>query len=143
MATPTRWRPFGPVARFAAASGFEDRFDGLSPGPLLREFGNPVPALRIDMRQDESSCRVKVDLRGARKEHIQVSIEGNQVRVEAEVKREGHRRQVHADRYAGKSCRASGLAQEVDVDKSGAQYDDAVLTLPEKGNGQARRLAIV
>ena len=147
MTMLTRWNPFRSVARFDPNSDFEDMFRGLSLRPFLRELENSVPDLRIDVQEDEKNYCVKIDVPGAKKDDIQVSIDGNQVRVEAEIKSEEtheDRKQVHTERYVGKSYRAFGLPQEVDADKSEAQYDDGVLTLtlPKKNNGQAKRIAI-
>lgn len=147
MTTLTRWSPFRTMARFDPTGDFEDLFRGLSLRPLVRELENTVSDLRMDVQEDDKNYRVKIDVPGAKKDDIQVSIDGNQVTVEAEVKREETRedqKQIHTERYVGKSYRAFSLPQEVDHDKCEAQYDDGVLTLtlPKKGNGQAKRLAI-
>lgn len=147
MTTLTRWNPFRTAARFDPTTDFEDLFRSLSLRPLAREMENAVADLRMDVQEDDTAYRVKVDVPGAKKEDIQVSVEGNQVTIEAESRREEtreDRKQIHTERYVGKSYRAFGLPQEVDSDKCKAQYDDGVLTLtlPKKGNGQAKRLAI-
>lgn len=147
MTMLTRWNPFRSAARFDLTSDFEDLFRGLSLRPLLRELENAAPDLRIDVQEDEKNYCVKIDVPGAKKDDIQVSIDGNQVCVEAEIKTENtheDRKQVHTERYVGKTYRAFGLPQEVDADKSEAQYDDGVLTLtlPKKNNGNAKRVAI-
>lgn len=147
MTMLTRWNPFRSVARFDPNSDFEDLFRGLSLRPFLRELEKSVPDLRIDVQEDEKNYRVKIDVPGAKKDDIQVSIDGKLVRVEAEIKSEEtheDRKQVHTERYVGKSYREFGLPQEVDADKSEAQYDDGVLTLtlPKKNGGHAKRIAV-
>ena len=147
MTTLTRWNPFRTAARFDPTADFEDLFRSLSLRPLVREMENAVADLRIDVQEDDTAYRVKIDVPGARKEDIQVSVEGNQVTIEAESKREEpreNRKQIDTERYVGKSYRAFGLPQEVDSDKCEAQYENGVLmlTLPKKRNGQGKRLAI-
>lgn len=147
MTMLTRWNPFRTATRFDPATDFEDLFRGLSLRPLVRELENAVSDLRMDVQEDDKAYRVEVDVPGAKKEDIQVTVEGNQVTVEADIKREEtreDRKQIHTERYVGKSYRAFGLPQEVDSDKCEAQYDDGVLTLtlPKKSNGQSKRVAI-
>lgn len=147
MTMLTRWNTFRSVARFDPSGDFEDLFRGLSLRPFLRELESSAPDLRIDVQEDEKNYRVKIDVPGAKKDDIQVSIDGNQVRVEAEIKSEEtheDRKQVYTERYVGKSYRTFGLPQEVDADNSEAQYDGGVLTLtlPKKSNDQAKRIAI-
>ena len=147
MTTLTRWNPFRTAARFDPTADLEDLFRTLSLRPLVREMENAVADLRMDVQEDETAYRVEVDVPGAKKEDIQVSVEGNQVTIEAEVKREQtreDRKQLHTERYIGKSYRAFGLPQEVDSDKCEAQYEGGVLTLtlPKKGSGQGKRLTI-
>ena len=147
MTMLTRWNPFRTMARFDPARDFDEISRGLSLWPLMKELETTVPDLRIDVQEDETDYRVKVDAPGVKKDDIQVFVEGNQVKIEADFKREEtnqDRKQVHTERYVGKTYRAFGLPQEIDAEKSEAQYDNGVLTLtlPKKNSGQEKRVAI-
>jgi len=147
MTTLTRWNPFRTMGRFDPASDLEEMLRVFSLRPLMKELDNAAPELRIDVQEDGNTYRVKVDVPGVSKDDIQVFLEGNQVRIEAEFKREDtgeNRQQVYAERCVGKSFRAFGLPHEIDADKSEAHHDGGVLTLtlPKKNSGQQKRLAI-
>jgi HSP20 family protein len=84
---------------------------------------------------------------GVRKEDIDVSVQGSQVAIRAEIKREstgGRGKKIHSERFTGEAFRAFDLPQEVDAAAAKAEYDGGVLTLtlPKKDGGTARRLQI-
>jgi HSP20 family protein len=146
MSMLTRWNPFRQPGRFDPVTDIDDLFRGFNLRPFLREIEN-APEMRLDVNEDDKAYRVTVDIPGVKKEDIEVSVEGNQVSIQAESKREESRisgKELHNERYIGRSYRAFTLPQEVDRDKCEAQYDSGVLTLtlPKKSNGQAKRLPI-
>ena len=53
-------------------------------------------------------------------------------------------KEIHRERFAGKSFRTFSLPLEVDSGKAEARYDGGVLnlTLPKKGSTQAKRISI-
>ncbi len=75
-------------------------------------------------------------------------IEGNQVTIGAEVKRETERkdgeRVLHAERYVGSAFRSFTLPAELDEAASGAKYENGVLelTLAKKPALAGRKLTI-
>jgi HSP20 family protein len=77
-----------------------------------------------------------------------VSIEGNQVSISAEARREKEEKQgekvLRTERYYGKLYRSFTLGQDVDQESASARYENGVLelTLPKKAAAQQRRLAI-
>lgn len=82
-----------------------------------------------------------------RKEHIDVNVQGNQVVISAEVKREQNKereRQVYSERYEGRAFRSFSLPVEVDSDAAKAECDGGVLrlTLPKKVGNGGKRLPI-
>ncbi|NZA27845.1 Hsp20/alpha crystallin family protein [Luteimonas sp. SJ-92] len=148
MSTLTRWNPFRTLSRFdPAPGGLDDLFRGMSLRPLLREFENAAVDMRMDVQEADKAYQVSVEVPGAKKEDIEISVEGSQVSIQAEVRgeeiREDHR-QVHTERYAGRSTRSFTLPQEIDVEGCTAQYEDGILrlTLPKKANGAATRIAV-
>jgi HSP20 family protein len=139
MANVTRWDPF------------EDSFDDLVKGFFLRpmrfEQQDPV-RVKVDVKEDPTSHTVLAEIPGVKKEDIQVSIDGNQVAVSAEVKRQKEEKQgektVRTERYYGKVYRQFALAQDVDQEKAQAKYENGVLELrlPKKAASSTRTLTV-
>jgi len=140
--------PFQQIMRF---DPFRD-FEGFTPSwPRLRKMfeGMPVePTIKLDVTEDDKAFHVKADLPGVKKEDISVEVEGNQVSVTAEVKRETEEKKgekvVHTERYYGKQFRSFTLGNDIDRDKVEAKFSEGVLelTLPKNSTTPASRIAI-
>jgi HSP20 family protein len=91
MTALQRWNPFRSMARFDPVSDFEDLIRGSGLRPLLRE-SEVAPELRMDVAEDDKAYIVKAEIPGVEKKDIDVSIEGNQVAISAEVRREAGER---------------------------------------------------
>jgi HSP20 family protein len=82
------------------------------------------------------------------KDDIQVSIEGNQVSIGAEVKREAEtkdgERVLRTERYSGSVYRSFTLPVEIDEAASHARYENGVLelTLTKKPAAAGRKLTV-
>lgn len=146
MSLPTRWNPF---RQFAHQESFPDFPD------LLRDFGmRGFPRdmersldMRLDVKEDDKTYFVTVDLPGVKKGDIDVSVEGNQVAISAETRREKSRdteKEIYRERYEGKVYRSFSLPGDVDATKCGATYDGGILslTLPKKNGGSARHILV-
>ena len=102
----------------------------------------------MDVTEDDGAYTVRAELPGVQKEDINVTIEGNQVAITAEVKHDQQDKQgekvLRSERYFGKVYRAFGLAQDVDEASAQAKYNAGVLELrlPKKTVVSARKLAI-
>ena len=102
----------------------------------------------MDVKEDEKAFIVHAEVPGVKKEDIHVSVDGNQVSITAEVKREKEERQgekvLRSERYYGKVYRSFTLGQEVDQDGASARYENGVLelTLPKKAASAQRRLTV-
>nr|WP_305775477.1 Hsp20 family protein [Ferrovum sp.] len=46
------------------------------------------PQIKLDVSEDDKAYKVKAEIPGVKKENIQVSIEGNQISISAETKKE-------------------------------------------------------
>lgn len=145
MANLTRWSPFKTLSRLEQ-SPFEDLFNGFGLRPRWSEL--ETPEMRIDVTENDRSYAVKAEIPGVNKDDIDVSIEGNQVSISAEIKRETKKkeddRDICTERYYGQIYRSFGLPAEVDNTKASAHYENGVLTLdlPKKGNGHGRKLTV-
>ena len=99
------------------------------------------------MAEDDKAYHVKAELPGVKKDDINVEIDGNQVSLTAELKRETEERKgnlVHSERYYGMVSRSFTLPAEVDEKATVAKYKDGVLdlTLPKKTGSSTSRIAI-
>ena len=128
-----------------AESGIDD---------LFRGFFRPVrvekaPAsIKMDVTEQNGAYLVKAEIPGVGKDDIQVSIEGNQVTIGAEVKREKDvkdgERVLRSERYYGSVYRGFTLPVEVDEAASEAKYENGVLQLKlvKKPANTGRKLTV-
>lgn len=111
---------------------FDDAFRSFM-RPYRWEAAAEVPAIRIDVTESDAAYVVKADLPGMRKEDIHVEIEGAQVMISAETKKEvapvREGRVLRSERTAGFASRVFTLGFEIDRSKATAVYLDGVLTL--------------
>jgi HSP20 family protein len=121
---------------------------------LFRGFFRPVrveksPAtIKMDVTEQDNAYLVKAEIPGVGKEDIQVAIEGNQVTIGAEVKREKDvkdgERVLRSERYYGSVYRGFTLPVEVDEAASNAKYENGVLELKlaKKAPQAGRKLTV-
>ncbi|HYD34351.1 MAG TPA: Hsp20 family protein [Methylophilaceae bacterium] len=143
MASLTRFDPFS----VNALDPFEDVLNGFfRPVSLLRE--NSHPQIKMDVRENENSYIVHAEIPGVDKENIHVTIDGSQVSLNAEIRRENETKQgeraLRSERYYGKLSRTFVLENEVDETQAEAHYKNGVLelVLPKKTQTSAKKLTI-
>ena len=147
MSLPTRSNPLMQLARLSPLSEMEDLLRSMGRrSTYSREFENAME-MRLDIAEDDAGYTVDIDIPGVRKEDIEVSVEGNQVAVRAEIGRElsqGKGKELYSERYSGQAFRNFALPLEVDAAKAKAAYDGGVLrlTLPKKPGASVKRLTI-
>jgi len=130
-----------------ADAGFDQLFRG-----FLRPVRGEKPAapvsLRIDVAETDNAYTVRAEIPGVRKEDIHVAIEGDQVTISAEVKREAEtkdgERVLHSERYYGSVYRSFTLPTEINEEASEAKYENGVLalTLAKKPAVAGRKLTV-
>jgi HSP20 family protein len=137
----TALQVYGPFAD----AGFED---------LVRGFFKPLRATRdaapikVDVTEKNDAFVVHAEVPGVAKEDIHVTIEGDQVTIAAEIKRESEtkdgERVLRSERYYGSVYRSFVLPVEIDEDASQAKYEGGVLelTLAKKPQAAGRKLTI-
>lgn len=141
MASIQRFDPFNELV--------DDLFKGFLVRPLAYD-GRGETALRakVDVAERNGAYVVAAELPGVKKEDIQVTIDGAEVTLAAEVKREREvekdERVLHTERAYGKVTRSFTLPQEVDEAKAQARFRDGVLelTLPKKAAAQRKQISI-
>ncbi len=138
MSELQRYDPFGEL---------DDLFRGFFVRPMTME-GRPHLQIKMDVSETEKAYVVKAEVPGVSKEDINISIDGNQVAISAEVKQEKEAREgeklLRQERYYGKVYRAFSLAQDVDEATATAKYDNGVLvlTLPKRQAASAKKLRV-
>jgi HSP20 family protein len=87
----------------------------------------------LDVTESAQIWTVKLDLPGVAKEDVKIAIDGKQVNVEAEVRKDDERKEgdrvVYRERKVSRYARSFMLPAEVDQSESGAKLDSGVLTL--------------
>ena len=107
------------MANIARFDPFNDLVDDLFKGYFVRPVSydgrnaSEAPRLKVDVSERNGAYLVTADLPGVRKEDIQVAIDGAQVTLSAEVKREKEvvegERVLHTERSFGKVSRSFSL----------------------------------
>ena len=142
MASIQRFDPFNELV--------DDLFKGFLVRPLAFEGRGEtvVPRAKVDVAEKNGAYLVTAELPGVKKDDIHLTIDGAQVTLEAEVKREKEankdERVLHSERVYGKVTRSFTLPQEVDEAKAQAKFTDGVLelTLPKKAAAQRKQITI-
>jgi HSP20 family protein len=115
-----------------AATDIDELFRGFFAPVRRGEQGGPA-GIRVDVTETPQGYVVHAEVPGVKKEDIHVTIEGNQVTIAAEIKRESEKkdgdRVIHAERYAGQLFRSFTLPVELDETTSEAKYENGVLEL--------------
>jgi HSP20 family protein len=146
MANITRYDPFNEIV--------DDLFKGFFVRPMgyntaRTGFGTELPQIKVDVTDSEAAYAVHAELAGVKKEDIQVQVDGNQLTLSAEVKRETEAKEngerlIHVERAYGKTSRSFTLPQEIDEAKVQAKFKDGVLelTLPKKQPAPRKQIEI-
>ena len=112
------------------------------------ETGERAPSIRLDIAETDKDYQIKAEIPGVSKEDIDVRIEGNQVTLSAEVRREKQEkddgRVLRSERAYGYASRSFTLGCPLDDVKADARYENGVLTLsiPKKAEAAGRKLSI-
>jgi HSP20 family protein len=142
MANITRYDPFD-----VAFEPFDDLFKGFF-RPVRFEGQPQQMQIKMDVKENDKAYTVHAEIPGVKKEDIHVTIEGNQVSISAEVRKEKEEKEgekvLRSERYYGKVYRSFTLGQNVDDAAATAKYSEGVLdlTLPKKATTSAKKLAI-
>jgi HSP20 family protein len=126
----------------------DDLFKGFFVRPVAFAGRGEAPRMKVDVAEKNGAYTVTAELPGVRKEDIQVTIDGAQVTLSAEVKREKEVQQderiLHTERSFGKVTRSFSLPQELDEAKAEAKFRDGVLelTLPKKAAAARKQISI-
>ncbi|MBP6095422.1 MAG: Hsp20/alpha crystallin family protein [Methyloversatilis sp.] len=139
---------FDPFADLFPLDPFgEDFFKGFSLRPVFSKMESE-PRMRLDVSESDGNYVVKAEIPGVRKEDVKVSVDGRQVSISAELKKEKEEKDngkvIRSERYYGSAMRSFTLGEEVDEDRASARCEDGVLvlTLPKKPGTKSKQLTI-
>ena len=116
--------------------------------PVRWELEDQPLQIKLDVAENDKSYTVKAEVPGVKKEDINVQVEGNQVSITAESKREKDVKEgdkvIRSERYYGSLSRSFSLPFEVDEAGASAKYADGILelTLPKKSGSSTKRLNV-
>lgn len=141
MANLKRYDPF--------SAGLEDLFKGLVLRPMRFDMDFPEQVqIRMDVIRRDGAYSVKAEIPGIKKDDINVTIDGNQVTISGEVKKETEEKKgeelIRSERYYGKVTRSFTLPQDIDQSRVTAKYSDGVLdlTLPTTEKATAKKITV-
>ena len=140
------------MANIARFSPFDESFNDLLRGFFVRpvglETGGAPAQFKVDVTEDEKAYTLRAEIPGVKKEDINITIDGDEVAISAEVRNERDvkegERVLRAERSYGKVYRAFALGQVVDEAGVQAKYADGVLQLmlPKKAAVASKRINI-
>ena len=138
---------FNPISRFEPMRNMDEFFNNFR---LTAPWSSwePEPRIKMDVSETDDAYIVKADAPGVPKDDIKVTVEGNFVTIEYEMKKEENKEEngkiVRSERYYGVQSRSFALAQEVDESKAEATYKDGVLELrlPKKPGSTKTQLTV-
>jgi HSP20 family protein len=127
---------------------FETAFRDLLRPWRVGRLQTAAPQIRLDVDEADAEYLVKAEIPGVRKEDIDVRIDGNQVTISAEVKKESEEqkgsRVLRSERQYGYASRSFMLDSPVDESKADAKYQNGVLQLklPKRAQEAKKKLTI-
>jgi HSP20 family protein len=140
MANITRYDPFNDM---------DELFKGLFVRPMRFDLDMPQQMrMKIDVTRADDTYTVKADIPGVKMDDIQVSIDGNEVTISGEIKKETEEKKgeevLRSERTYGKISRSFTLPHDVDEAKVVAKYADGVLklTLPMKDQSRTKKITV-
>jgi len=141
MSSLTRYDPF--------TRNFDDFFKGMFLRPVRFDVDAlPELQVKLDITENGDAYQVSAEMPGVKKEDINITVDGNLVRISAETKKETEEKKgdqvLRSERYYGRLERAFTLDADVDDSKVDAKYADGVLKLklPKKARGSTHRISV-
>jgi HSP20 family protein len=113
-------------------TGIDELFRGFFKPVRFEGTKTPV-TIKMDVTETDKGYLIHAEMPGVKKDDINVDIDGNQVTITAEMKREMERKEgdkvLRSERYYGNVYRSFTLPRELDESMSEAKFADGVLEL--------------
>ena len=133
-------------------SALSDRIESMARrfmAPLLSDMDSGRLPMRVDVTEMDGMYRIEAEIPGVNKDDINVRIDGNIIRIDAEqTKAKGKEgdgaRVLRSERWDGPLSRTLSVAQDVDESNASARCENGVLTLelPKKTAAAAKNISI-
>jgi HSP20 family protein len=141
----THWNPFKTMTRAEPSGAFDLLMRDFGARPFLGQFD--LPDIRIDVSESDKGYTIQADIPGARKQDIDVAVEGRMVSITARTSRSNGTKDetsLYSERSDGQAFRSFTLPAEVDGKGAEAKYTDGVLmlTLPKKSTDNNHRIKV-
>src|SRR5205085_3066429 len=124
-----------------ADAGFDEIFRGFFQPVRSTGSQGRAMAIKMDVKETGDGYVVHAEVPGVTKEDIHVTIEGNQVTITAETRRETEQKEgervLRSERFFGSLYRSFTLPVELDETASAAKYENGVLELQLARKAQA------
>lgn len=137
------------ISRYDPFRDMDDLFKGFLVRPLRSDVdGGAQMSLKMDVTKTDDTYTVKAEMPGVAKDDIHVTVDGNQVTISGEVRKQKEEKKgeevIRSERYYGAVSRSFTLPQEVDESKAVAKSADGVLTLtlPVKSTSASKKIAV-
>lgn len=137
------------ITRFDPFSDMDDMFKGLFVRPMRFELEGAQPMrMKVDVTKADDTYTVKAEIPGVKKDDIHVAVDGNEVTISGEIKKESEEKKgeevIRSERYYGKVSRSFTLPHDVEDARVVAKYADGVLklTLPLKVKAANKKITV-
>ena len=110
---------------------FEDFFDD----PFFKEERHPhhMPLMKTDVRENENSYIIDVDLPGFKKEDIKIDVENGYLNINAKTdssKNEEEKGQyIRRERYTGECSRSFYIGEDIEDEEIQAKFENGILCI--------------
>lgn len=124
-----------------------DDFFKVSKSGVSSDVANSITP-RISVSEEEQTYIVEAEIPGVTKENVKISVEGNVVTLEAEVKRQVETKDgdnvTQTERTVRKFARRFTLAKDVDDTQAVAKLENGILTLtlPKKAELRPKQITV-
>jgi HSP20 family protein len=125
---------------------FDDAFERFFAPAAAEGVASRSPAL--DVAETDRAYNVRLEMPGVQKDEVKVSIDGRQVTVQAQARREEERkdgeRVVYRERSLSSYARTFTLPMEIDQAEASAKLENGVLALelPKRGARTAAQITV-
>jgi HSP20 family protein len=137
------------ITRFDPFNDMDDMFKGLFVRPMRFELEGTQPMrMKVDVTKTDDSYTIKAEIPGVRKDDIHVAVDGNEVTISGEIRKESEEKKgeevIRSERYYGTVSRSFTLPHDVEEGRVTAQYADGILklTLPMKVKAASRKITV-
>ena len=112
---------------------FDDLFDDPFFNHDMRPMNRPMPMMKTDVRENDNSYTIEVDLPGYSKENIKVDIDNGYLNIAATtdstIEEEDKGKLIRHERYSGECSRSFYIGEDIEEKDIHASFDKGILKL--------------